>query len=127
MRSSDARAEDELRSTQLSDGFNDFTGGVFQICITPSNQFAVDIVVLQGAPLNTVPEPDHPGRHPFNQRLRYHGALWPKVVGPITLVMRLTGQLKNELLHDDAIVGARTAHIPIGVKDQLQPQLQLLF
>jgi len=54
-------------STQLSDGFNDFTGGVFQTCnttstgttcITPSNKFAVDITVLQGAPLNTVPEPE---------------------------------------------------------------------
>jgi hypothetical protein len=47
-------------SSQLSDGFADLSGGVFQTCtnsgacITPSGQFAVDI---SGVPISAVPEP----------------------------------------------------------------------
>jgi len=53
-------------STLLSDGFSDLTGGVFQtcnttsdgtFCITPTSNFAVDIVDLSGSGLATVPEP----------------------------------------------------------------------
>jgi hypothetical protein len=53
-------------SSLLSDGFADFTGGVFQTCnttsdgttcITPSANFAVDIVDQTGVGLNQVPEP----------------------------------------------------------------------
>jgi hypothetical protein len=52
-------------STLLSDGFTDFTGGVFQtcnttsdgtFCITPSAGFAVDIVATSGG-LSSTPEP----------------------------------------------------------------------
>jgi hypothetical protein len=50
-------------STLLSDGFTDFTGGVFQtcnsttdgtFCITPTSNFAVDIVDQTGAVLAEV-------------------------------------------------------------------------
>jgi hypothetical protein len=53
-------------ATTLSDGFTDFSGGVFQTCnvpsgglacISPGNQFAVDIVSLTGPPPTLVPEP----------------------------------------------------------------------
>ena len=53
-------------STRLSDGFTDLTGGVFQTCnltssgttcVTPTHNFAVDIVLLEGPGINLVPEP----------------------------------------------------------------------
>jgi hypothetical protein len=53
-------------STNLSDGFTDFTGGVFQTCIDPSTcispngNFAVDIVTAETARIAEAPEPAVP-------------------------------------------------------------------
>src|SRR5205814_8000676 len=37
------------------------------------------------------------------------------------------GQFKNKSFHHDAVVRPRATHVPVGIEDQLQPQLQLLL